>query len=62
MIIMIVKILAENPRNGGRPPSDSTFSVKISLLSKELLMLKIPEISSRDRVEKNNIRGIEITQ
>lgn len=62
MIIMIVKILAENPRNGGSPPNDNTFIVKISLVSRGLLMLKIPEISSRERAEKNIIRGIEITQ
>ena len=62
IVIIIVKILAENPRNGGKPPRDRTFSVNVSLVSRELLGLKISETSSRDNAEKNNMRGMEIMQ
>lgn len=59
---MMVKILAEKPRKGGKPPRDNTFKVNISLVIVELLLMKISEVSLRERAEKNIMRGIEITQ
>lgn len=62
MVIIMVKILAENPRKGGSPPRDSTFRVNTSLVRGGLLLLKISEVSVRERPEKNIMRGMEIVQ